>query len=229
VSKIVSMTRRSAPPSISAAADVAVVRHQSVEVDVAKTGVVHVRGDARGAVGGTQHPGDEARSVGVPCGPLVGDPAREPRGLAVELRDQLLHRVVRHRDAGSVEGIGLDDVRPGREILAMDGGNHVRSCQHQQVVVALEIPHPVGEARTPVIAFLQPVGLDHRAHRAVQDQDALGQGLLDLLSSFHYREPVSANHTKYHRPGIGPRGHTRLEPLPVPGRRRASELPQTKA
>jgi hypothetical protein len=63
--------------------------------------------------------------------------------------------------------------------------------QQQQVVVALQVVAfrccamvaagamgmvvAAGEAFAPVVVFLQAVSLDHRAHRAVDDQDAITQ------------------------------------------------------
>jgi hypothetical protein len=55
----------------------------------------------------------------------------------------------------------------------VDAADDVRPGEHQQVVVALEIMRVIGEARAAVIGFLQPVALDHRAHGAVEDEQAL--------------------------------------------------------
>ena len=44
--------------------------------------------------------------------------------------------------------------------------------ERQQVVVALEVARPVGEPLAAVARLVGPVALDHRAHRAVEDQDA---------------------------------------------------------
>ncbi|MPN27711.1 hypothetical protein SDC9_175145 [bioreactor metagenome] len=55
----------------------------------------------------------------------------------------------------------------------MDLADHVGAGQHQQVVVALQVVRMVGEARAPIIGFAQPVALDHRAHGAVEDEQAL--------------------------------------------------------
>src|SRR4030065_747803 len=48
-----------------------------------------------------------------------------------------------------------------------------RLGEQQQVVVALEIALPVGEALAAIVLLLQFVALDHGAHGTVQDQDAL--------------------------------------------------------
>jgi len=53
--------------------------------------------------------------------------------------------------------------------------NDRRLGQYQQIVVTLEIAGPVAEPFAPVIGFLQAIALDHGAHRAVQDQNAVSQ------------------------------------------------------
>ena len=54
-----------------------------------------------------------------------------------------------------------------------------RLRQHQQVVVALHELGEVGEARAAIARLVELVALDHGAHGAVDDQDALGGGLLE--------------------------------------------------
>ena len=55
----------------------------------------------------------------------------------------------------------------------MDRRDQVRARQRQQVVRALEVARPVREALAAVIGGLEPGALDHRAHRAVEHEDAL--------------------------------------------------------
>ena len=57
----------------------------------------------------------------------------------------------------------------------MDLGDHIRPDQGQQFVVALQILAVAGEALAAEIRLAQLVALDHGAHGAVQDQDALAQ------------------------------------------------------
>ena len=49
--------------------------------------------------------------------------------------------------------------------------------QHQHVVVALEVVAVRGEALAAEVALLEPVPLNHRAHRAVEDGDAVGRAV----------------------------------------------------
>jgi hypothetical protein len=56
----------------------------------------------------------------------------------VDLPGQRLHAVVGHGNAVGVEGVGLQDVGAGGQVLAVDFADHLGLGQHQQVVVALQ-------------------------------------------------------------------------------------------
>jgi len=60
----------------------------------------------------------------------------------------------------------------GVEVLAMNLLHDLRIGQAEDVVRALEIARMRGETRTAIAGFIEPVALDHRAHRAVEDEDA---------------------------------------------------------
>ncbi len=55
----------------------------------------------------------------------------------------------------------------------MDRAHHVGLRQREEVVVALDVMVMPGKAGAAVAGLIEPVALDHRAHRAIQDQDAL--------------------------------------------------------
>src|SRR5690606_7194631 len=46
-------------------------------------------------------------------------------------------------------------------------------------VAGVQAVEAAGEALAAIVGLLQPMALDHRAHRAVDDQDALGQRSLE--------------------------------------------------
>ena len=129
-----------------------------------------------------------ARLGGVAAG------ARQPRGLAVELRHQVLELVVGLRDLGRVEGVGLDQVGAGLEVGLVDGADQFRPasasagrccpCSSLAAAFAGRVPvrlafgemhrrRRLREARAAVAGLVELVALDHRAHGAVDDQDAL--------------------------------------------------------
>ena len=85
---------------------------------------------------------------------------------------EVLHVVVGHGHRVRAEGVGLDDVRPSREIGLVDLTDDGRLGQDQQVVVPLEILGEVGEALAAIVGLRELVALDHGAHAAVQDEDA---------------------------------------------------------
>ena len=101
----------------------------------------------------------------------------EPRAVAVQLVDDLLHAVIGLRDAGRGEGVGLEDVRAGLRIGEMDRLDRLRLGQCQKVVVALEVAVAAGETLAAEVALLEREALHLGAHRAVEHEDALAPPL----------------------------------------------------
>ncbi|MCY1351327.1 hypothetical protein D9M69_375900 [compost metagenome] len=179
----------------------AVVLHQLVEGDVAVAGIVHVRGNGAGTAGRAEHAGNEARLGRILGGLDIGHFTGQTRAFDVQFVHQLFHAVVGLGHAGGVEGVGLEDVRTGVQVGLLDGLDHVRAGQQQQVVVAFYVAWPVGEAGTAVVLFLQLVALDHGAHAAVEDQDALFERLLQGLLAGD-----AVGHGNYLRAGVNKGG-----------------------
>ena len=147
--------------------------------NVALAGIVHVRADAGGAVGRAQRAGDEARALRRARG--IRRLACDARGGHVDFVGQRFHAVVGLGNLLCVEGVGLDDVAAGREIFAVNLANDVRLRDRQQIVVALDVAGPVRKARAAIVRLAELVALDHRAHGAVEHQDALAQLRFDAV------------------------------------------------
>ena len=74
---------------------------------------------------------------------------------------------------------------PASRYCGVDLADDLRLGQHQQVVVALEVAARQSAKRcAAVIGLAQLVALDHGAHGAVQDQDALLQLLVEQGGAF---------------------------------------------
>ena len=78
--------------------------------------------------------------------------------------------------AGGAESIGLDDVGAGLEILGVDFFDHLRLGQLQQLEVALEMfRRMLRETSAAIFFFRKPVALHHRAHGAIENDDAFAK------------------------------------------------------
>ena len=60
---------------------------------------------------------------------------------------------------------------PGREVLRVDRADDVRAREHEDVAVALQIARMCANRVAAEVRFRQLVPLDHRPHRAVEDED----------------------------------------------------------
>ncbi len=109
---------------------------------------------------------------------------RDPGRRHIHLMDQVLHVIVGLRNPGGAESIGLDDVRAGGQVLFVDLLDHLWLRQNQQLVVALDVVREIPETVAPISRLVQLVALDHRAHRAVEDQNALPESRFELGYAF---------------------------------------------
>ncbi len=110
--------------------------------------------------------GDEARFLG--RGKLFRGPTRERRGGDVDLVAFAGEAVFVEHERRAAERVGLDDVRARLVVLAMDVEDHVGPGEHEVFVAALE--RGAAEVVGRKVALL-----DHRAHRAIEHEDAFVQ------------------------------------------------------
>ena len=148
---------------------------QLLEADVAGTRIIDVGRDRCGFGLWAECTGHETRLVGraEAVGRLAGDAGRGE----VHLAGELGHAVVGLRDDRRTKGIGLDDVCAGSQIVGMNLGNHLRTGDREQLVVAFDVVGEVGQPLAAVVGLGELVALDHGAHGAVEDQDAPGEQL----------------------------------------------------
>ena len=153
----------------------AVSGDQLVEGHGAKARVVDVGRNRRGFVRRTEHARDEAGALRIFGLGLPHGVPGEIRRRAVELAGELAHAVIGQRNGGRVESIRLDDVGARLQVLRVDIAHQRRLGQRQQVVVAFELAAPVAKALAAIVLFGEPGALDHGAHCAVEQKDALGE------------------------------------------------------
>ncbi|MNS37747.1 hypothetical protein D3C72_699740 [compost metagenome] len=104
---------------------------QFLEGDLGESRVIRARQHARRA----DRARHEARLLG--RAEAVGLFARQGRRLVVELVGELLDAVLGHLQPVAAEGVGLDDVGAGLEVVRVHLGDHVRAGDDQVVVRAL--------------------------------------------------------------------------------------------
>ncbi len=148
---------------------------QVVEGDGAVAGVGHIGRDRGGAVGRAQGAGHETRLAVLGrnarrCG------AREFGAVAVELVGEVRHVVVGLRDRGRGKRVGSDDVGAGAQVGGVDVLDRLGLGQDQQIVVAADVAVKIRKARAAKRGFVVLQGLDHRAHGAVEHQNAFAGG-----------------------------------------------------
>jgi hypothetical protein len=83
-------------------------------------------------------------------------------------------------DPGGTEGVRLDDVGARLQVGVVDAGHHVGTGEDQHLVVAGEVAGVIPESLAAEVGLGEALGLDHRTHRAVDDEDALGEQRFEL-------------------------------------------------
>ncbi len=124
---------------------------------------------------------DEARLVRCSCGPSVGGGARKARSLEAHLRRGALERVVGLPDRRRGEGVRRCDVRARLEVRVVDLGDDLRRGEVQEIRVALDVVRVRGEPLAAVLLLAQPAAVDEHAPRPVENEDSLGEKLLELF------------------------------------------------
>ena len=101
-----------------------------------------------------------------PVGFLTGEAGRSK----VHLAHGSFRVILRLGDALCAEGVGLNNISPGLQILAVYLPDNIGAGECQQVIVALEQRRGFTPPLPTEIILRELLGLDHRAHGSVQDQ-----------------------------------------------------------
>src|SRR5262249_51697613 len=106
----------------------------------------------------------------------IGCLARQLGGPGVDAQRLVLQPVLGEDQRGAAEGVRLRHVRPGLEVGAVDVPDEVGAAEDEGLVAALQ-------PGASEVRGLQRPGLDERTHRAVEDEDALGERLAETLDA----------------------------------------------
>ena len=86
-------------------------------------------------------------------------------------------------NSGRAKGVGLDQISASGQVALVDVADHVGAGEAEQLVVALHVFVEVFEALAAILRFVQLEALNHGAHRAVEDGDAIFQNFGQRLSA----------------------------------------------
>ncbi len=175
---------------------------QFVEGDRTKAGIVHIGRDRSRSIG---RPHGARNEAGAPifCLRLLDGFAAQARGLAIEFRHQTFHAVIRLSDPGRRKRVGRDDVGAGLSIGEVDGADCVGLRQHQKVIVAAQVARPVREPFAAKLSLAEFMRLDHRAHGAVEHEDAFAPGGAESFGGFGFAQVCLAHAASVSLPGFG--------------------------
>ena len=95
--------------------------------------------------------------------------------------DKILHAIIGLRDPSPGERVGLAEVRAGLVVLLVDVVHDVGLGEGEQVVVALDGLSKVLELLAAEVFLGEFVALDHGAHGAVDQHDALRENLVQVV------------------------------------------------
>ena len=108
-----------------------------------------------------------------------------PNGREIQLANQLPRQIkFLHADEARPKTVRLNNVGPGSQVLPMNLGDLLRVRDAQNVRKPNEILVMPGKAVAADLLLGQAVPLEHRAHRAVKDQDAVAEEVFELRKDF---------------------------------------------
>ena len=156
--------------------------HHLVERGAAVAGIIHIAGDRELLVGRANRAGHEPQLLGRPQVHFIDRPAGERHRGQVQLPHAVLQMKIGHGHARGPEGVGLDDIGAGFQILPVNLLDGSRLSDRQDVDEVLEIVRMIGELTAAKIGLAEHQRVHHGSHGAVQNQNPLAQKLFEGLA-----------------------------------------------
>ena len=156
---------------------------------------IHIRRHGGRSIGRAHGSGNPGLFSGMVGQKLVRHFSGQTRRRQIHLPHRPLETIIGLGDGRGVERIRFNDPSPRLQILPVNPANHIRTGDHQNVVVSLQI-FPMGGETFPAEIFLrQLMALNHGSHRPVHQHDPLRQGFFQLASSnehtfLHFHSPT---------------------------------------
>src|SRR5207245_11390300 len=95
----------------------------------------------------------------------------DPDPSQVHVVNEGLQHVNGNRNGSGIKRIGFDDVGARFKVLAVDRLDELGPGDTEEIVASLQVRGVVDELAPAKARLIQPLGLNHGAHRAVQDGD----------------------------------------------------------
>ena len=143
--------------------------------NITRRRIIDFRRQRRGTVGRPKNACHVTRARGIAHLERVGNLSGKPSPFDVQFVGDRLHSVVGHCDRRRVERIGLENVGAGVQIGGVNGADQLWLRECEQVVVPAQITRPVCKSCTAIGRLVETFALDHGAHRAIEQQNALQQ------------------------------------------------------
>ena len=137
--------------------------------------VAYIGAHGGSLVGRTDRAGNKNSPVGMFRHELIGHFASQLTGGQVYFAHIFLHGVIFHRDRVGIECVGGKNIGPSIQVLPVNGFDHVRTGDTQQVVVPFQLSGEIGKTVAAIILFIEFEPLDHGTHTTIQYQDTLLQ------------------------------------------------------
>ena len=113
--------------------------------------------------------------------------SRDLRPGKTQIGDAILERILRHGDRIGVERIRFDNVGARFQVLQVDLLDDLGLGQIQDVIIQAQIPDVPREFFAAVCRLIQFARLNHRAHSAIEQQDASVQERIEFVADLFAR------------------------------------------
>ena len=162
-----------------------VVFHHLIVGDIAVARIGDIAGDRELLVGGADRAGDKPGTIGGFGGGGISRLAGELGGGEIQLAHPISQAKVGQGQMRGAKRIGFHDVGARLEVGGVDPPDRVPLREHQNIDAVFQVARMIAKHLAAEALLVEREGMHHRAHGAIEHQDALGEEVAkELLSGF---------------------------------------------